>query len=324
MKSTRLINAVDVFSVGMIHRVVIGGVPNVHGSTIRQKIQYLERNLDYVRKMVVEGPDDDKGLVAALITEPTTEEADVGLILMDAEGYPDMSGSLSFAVGTALIETGVIQSSEPVTKFALDSPVGLLKMRAEVRDGVVKSVTTEMAPAFFYGSYTTDLPDIGIIPMDISYGLNFFEPMINARALGIEVSLENASKLEKIGLAIRDQVNKNVELKHPKEPAANRVKQVQFYDPEPAHPGVNRRSLVIVGPGAIDLTPSGTSTCAHMAFLHSKGELGINEEFFMESVVDALIRGRIIKETKVGDYKAIIPEITGYTYVARFLTIVNS
>ena len=323
MKFRRLINAVDVFSVGMIHRVVIGGVPNIHGSTIRQKIQYLERNLDYIRKMVVEGPDDDKGLVAALITEPTNEEADVGLILMDAEGYPDMSGSLSFAVGTALVETGIIQPSEPVTKFALDSPVGLLKMQAEVRDGVVKSVTTEMTPAFFYRSYTMDLPSIGRIPMDISYGLNFFEPMINARELGIEVNLENAIRFEKIGLAIRDEVNKSVELKHPQNPAANRVKQVQFYDPEPAHPGVNRRSLVIVGPGAIDLTPSGTSTCAHMAFLHSKGELGINEEFVMESVVDAIIRGRIIKETKVSDYKAIVPEITGYTYIARFLTIVN-
>ena len=80
MKYNRSLNAIDVFSVGMIHRVVIGGVPNIHGRTIRQKIKYLESNLDCIRKMLVEGPDDDKIGIAALVTEPATEEADVGFI----------------------------------------------------------------------------------------------------------------------------------------------------------------------------------------------------------------------------------------------------
>jgi proline racemase len=200
--------------------------------------------------------------------------------------------------------------------------VGLLKMRAEVLNGAVKRITTEMTPAFFYGSYTVDLPGMGVIPIDISYGLNFFEPMINAKKLGIDVNIENGTTFEKIGLAIRDWINKNIELRHPEDPTANKVKQVQFYDPEPAHPGVNCRSLVVVGPGAIDLTPSGTSTCAHMAYRFSKGELGLNEEFVMESVVDEIITGRIMAETKVGDNKAIIPIITGYAYISRLLTIV--
>lgn len=323
MKFGRLITAIDTYAVGMLHRVVVGGVPNIYGKTMKEKQQYFERNLDYLRTMLVKGPDEDKALVAALITEPTTEEADVGLIWMDKEGCFNMCGSGSFAVGTVLIETGIIEASEPVTEIVADTSIGLLKLRVEVRDGSVKSVTTRTSPAFFYKPYALDIPDIGKIAVDISYGLNFFEPMIDAREIGVEVNLENAGKLEKIGLAIRDKVNESIELRHPEDASINKVKQVQFYDPEPANPEVDCRCVAIVGPGGIDLTPSGTSTCAHMASLYAKGKLGVGDEFVMESIIGAKIRGKIVAETRCGDYKAIIPEITGDAYITRFITILD-
>lgn len=323
MKFSKVITAIDTYAVGMLHRVVVGGVPNIYGKTMKQKQQYFERNLDYIRTMLVKGPDDDKALVAALITEPTTEEANVGLIWMDKEGCFNMCGSGSFAVGTVLIETGIVEASEPVTEMVVDTSIGLLKLRAEVRDGSVQSVTTTTSPAFFYKPYVLDISGIGRIPVDISYGLNFFEPMINARELGIEVNLENAGRLEKIGLAIRDKVNESIELRHPEDATINKVKQVQFYDPEPANPQVDCRCVAIVGPGGIDLTPSGTSTCAHMASLYAKGKLTLGEQFVMESITGAVIKGKIVGETKYGDYKAIIPEITGDAHIMRFITIVN-
>jgi len=323
MKFSRLITAIDVFAVGMPHRIVIGGVPTIFGKTMKEKKQYFERNLESLRALLVKGPDDDKALVAALITEPTTEEAHVGLIWMDKEGCFNMCGSGSFAVGTALVEIGIIEASEPVTEVVVDTSIGLLNLRAEVMDGSVRSVATTTSPAFFYESYVLDLPEIGKTSVDISYGLNFFEPMINAKDIGVEVNLENAAKFEKIGLAIRDKVNESIELRHPEDSTINRVKQVQFYDPNPANPKVDCRCVAIVGPGGIDLTPSGTSTCAHMASLFAKGKLRIGDQFVMESITGAVIKGKIAGETRLGEYAAIIPEITGDAHIMRFLTIMN-
>lgn len=323
MKFKRMLTAIDVFAVGMPHRIVVGGVPNIHGKTMKEKQQYFERRLASVRALLVKGPDDDKALVAALITEPTIEEAQVGLIWMDKEGCFNMCGSGSFAVGTALIETGIVEASEPVTEIKVDTSIGLLNLRAEVVDGSVRSVTTTTSPAFFYGSYSLDLPELGQIPVDISYGLNFFEPMINAKEIGIEVSLEYAAKLEKIGLAIRDKVNDRIELRHPVDESINKVKQVQFYDPNPANPAADCRCLAIVGPGGIDLTPSGTSTCAHMASLYAKGKIRMGDQFIMESITGAIIKGKVAGETRLGEHTAIIPEITGDAHIMRFLTIVN-
>jgi len=323
MKFNRLISAIDTFAVGMPHRVVLGGAPQIYGKTMKEKQDYFEQNLDHIRKIVVEGPDDDRSLVAALITEPTSEEADVGVIWMSSVGYANMCGSGTFAVGTTLIEAGIVEAREPVTEIVLDMIVGLQKVRAEVVDGSVRSVSTITGPAFYYKQCFIDVPEIGQVLIDISYGLNFFEPMINAKELGIDINLDNARRLEKIGLAIRDKVNETVDLIHPTDPSINKVFQVNFYDPAPANPDVDCRCVAIVGPGGIDLTPSGTSTCAHMASLYAKGKLSIRDKFVMESITGAIIKGKIVGEVKYGKYDAIVPEISGGGYIMRFLTIVN-
>jgi proline racemase len=288
---------------------------------MKEKQLYLEDNLDDLRTFLVKGADEDKALVAALITEPTIDEADVGLIWMDKEGYFNMCGSGSFAVGTALINVGIIKVTEPVTEMVCDTPIGLLKLRAKIVDGEVESVTTTTSPAFFYSSFILDIPDMGKIPVDISYGLNFFEPMIDAKVLGIELNLANALRFEKIGLAVRDKVNADIELRHPEDEAINKVKQVQFYISKPANKQVDCRCLAIVGPGGIDLTPSGTSTCAHMAYLHAQGKLRVRDEFVMESVIGTTISGKIVDVIKYGSYQAIIPEITGSAHISRFLNL---
>ena len=323
MKFSKVITAIDVYSVGMTHRIVIGGVPNIHGKTMKQKRAYFEQNLDHFRTMLVKGHDDNGAFVAALITEPTDEEAHVGVIWMDKEGCFDMCGSGFFAVGTVLIDTGVVKASEPETKLVLDTSIGCLKLRAEVKDGAVKNVTTRTSPSFFYKSCILDVSGISQIPIDICYGPNMFEPMVNAREIGIEVNLGNVEKLEKIGLAIREKVNDSIELIHPEDPSKNRVKQVHFYDPNPVNTEVDCRCLAIVGHGGIDLTPSGTSTCAHMAGLFAKGKLNIEDDFVMESIIGARIKGKIVRQTACGDFSAIIPEITGNAHISRFLTIMD-
>ncbi|GIT27511.1 MAG: hypothetical protein CM1200mP41_35550 [Gammaproteobacteria bacterium] len=70
-----------------------------------------------------------------LVLPPTHPDADAGFIIMEQVEYPPMSGTNTMCVATALIESGMVEVTEPVTTLNLESPAGLIKVTAEVRDG---------------------------------------------------------------------------------------------------------------------------------------------------------------------------------------------
>lgn len=77
------------------------------------------------------------------------------------------------------------------------------------------------------------------------------------------------------------------------------------------------RMPVIFG-HSIDRSPCGVGTCAKMATLVAKGELNIGDKFVYESIIRTKFSGRPLEKTKVGDYDAIIPEVTASAYITGF------
>ena len=75
------------------------------------------------------------------------------------------------------------------------------------------------------------------------------------------------------------------------------------------------KNLVVFGNNQFDRSPCGTGTCAKMATLYNRGELKLGEEFVYESVTGTLFTGKILEETKIGDYSGIVPEITGRAFI---------
>ena len=67
--------------------------------------------------------------------------------------------------------------------------------------------------------------------------------------------------------------------------------------------------------GSIDRSPCGTGTCAKMATLYARGKLGLNEDFNHEGILGTVFTGRLIGETQVGPYKAVIPTISGQAWI---------
>ena len=53
------------------------------------------------------------------------------------------------------------------------------------------------------------------------------------------------------------------------------------------------------------------------------GELGIGEEFIYESFMGTRFKGVIKEETKIGDYDAVIPMITGSAYLTGVCYLLN-
>jgi proline racemase len=70
--------------------------------------------------------------------------------------------------------------------------------------------------------------------------------------------------------------------------------------------------------GAIDRSPCGTGTCAKMATLYARGELRLNEDFRHEGILGTIFTGRLVEETTVGPYPAVVPTLGGQAWITGF------
>lgn len=317
MKFSKSIHAVDSHTMGEPTRVVIGGIPSIPGKTMPEKKAYLEEYLDYVRTAIMHEPRGHNDMFGSILTQPTTDEADIGIIFMDGGGYLNMCGHGSIGATTVAVETGMVPMIEPVTELTLEAPAGLIKAKATVGNGKVKEVSIVNVPAFLYKrDVEIEVPEIGKVILDISFGGSFFA-IVSAKQLGLKVVPENASKLKDIGLIIRDIVNERVQIQHPTLSHIKIVDLVEIYD-EPTHPEATYKNVVVFGEGQVDRSPCGTGTSAKMATLVAKGKLKEGELFVYESILGTLFKGKVLGKTKVGDFDAVIPQITGSAYITGF------
>jgi proline racemase len=228
-----------------------------------------------------------------------------------------MCGHGTIGAITASIETGMIEAKEPITNVVMESPAGIVRAEATVKDGKVKEVSFVNVPAFLYKKdVEVELEGVGKVKFDISFGGSFFA-IVNAKQLGLKVKPENAAKLTELALKLRDVINKEVKIQHPTLAHIKTVDLVEIYD-EATNPTANYKNVVIFGQGQVDRSPCGTGTSAKLATLHAKGELKQGEKFVYESILGTLFKGEIVGTTKVGEYDAVIPKISGAAFITGF------
>lgn len=318
MRFKKSIFAVDSHTMGEPTRVVVGGVPNIPGKTMPEKKAYLENQMDYLRTALMLEPRGHNDMFGSILTAPCSEEADFGIIFMDGGGYLNMCGHGTIGACTIAVETGMVPMVEPVTHVTLEAPAGIVKASVKVKGGKVQEVSFRNVPAFLYKrDVEVFLPSLNKkVKFDISFGGSFFG-IINAKELGLKVEVPNAQELKKLALELRDRINKEVEIVHPLLPHIKTVDLIEIFD-APTHPEANYKNLVVFGQGQLDRSPCGTGTSAKLATLYEKKELKLNEEFVYESIIGTLFKGRVLEETQVGPYGAIIPEITGSAFITGF------
>jgi len=295
---------------------VTGGIPYIPGKNMHQKKEWMAENQDDLRKMLMWEPRGHRDMFGAIITEPTSDDADVGIIFMDSGGYLDMCGHGSIGAVTVIVETGKIKCENLTMKqqkeIILDTPAGIIYSCANIENGKVKDITVRDVPSFFYSSANIKVKSIGDVPVDIAYGGNFFA-LVNVKNLNTEIELKRIRRLIEFGINIRETINKEINIIHPATGKGGKVDLVEiFEDTSPP------RNVVIFGSGQVDRSPCGTGTCAKMATLHAHNRLKVGQVYRYRSIIGTEFYGKIVKETRVGDYEAIIPEITGSAHIIGF------
>ena len=317
MRIARVIHCVDTHAEGEPSRIVVGGVLDVEGDTMLDKMHTLEAD-DRLRRALIFEPRGSAPLSADVILPSNHPEADAGFVIMESSSYEGMSGTNTLNTALVLLETGMVKMVEPVTSLTLEAPAGLVRVHAECSDGHVDRLTFENVPSFATAlDAVVEVPGLGPLSVDIAYG-GAFCAFVDAAALGFAIVPSEARELAELGERIRPHVNAQVEVAHPLEPALSHLSFVVFVAAPRA--GGHARHATIVSPGRLDRAPTGTATSARVAVLDARGTMG--DEYIAESVLDTKFTGRVVSRTRVGDLDAVVPSITGRAWITGYHQVI--
>ncbi|MCO1578740.1 proline racemase family protein [Crossiella sp. SN42] len=313
MRAARYFSAVDSHTEGMPTRVITGGVGVIPGETMAARREHFIAHLDHIRELLVNEPRGHGAMSGAILQPPTIPGADWGVLYIEASGCLPMCGHGTIGVATVLVETGMVEVTEPLTRVRLDTPVGLVVAEVEVRGGRASNVTIRNVPAYTDRlDATVEVPGYGKVRYDLGYGGNFYAILPLAQ-LGIPFERTEKDRILAAGLSIMDAINATARPVHLLDENINGCKHVQFT--APGRGGGHARNAMAIHPGWFDRSPCGTGTCARMAVLHSRGQLEVGADFVNESFIGTRFTGRIIEETTVADRPAIIPAVTGRAWI---------
>ena len=329
MNVSNMIHAVDLHACGEPGRVIVGGVLDVPGESMFEKMQHLSQKADSLRLRMLREP---RGYPAAncnLILPSNNPEAVAGFVIMEQTEYPGMSGTNTICVVTTLIETGMVEVNEPFTDFKLDTPAGLISIRAEVCEGKTVNVTFENVPAFsVYTNESISVPEIGEVKVDVAYG-GMFYVILDSEELGLKLSPENGGEIVRVAEMVKAIASEKLPVVHPENKEISGITIAVVSGP-PENPAATLKNVVVVSTGkldwdrpetwkgVIDRSPCGTGTCAKMASLFEKNMLDVDTDFIHEGILGTTFTGRLVRKTKVGDYDAVVPTITGRAWITGF------
>jgi trans-L-3-hydroxyproline dehydratase len=314
MRAARTITVVGCHAGGEIGNVVVGGVLPPRGETVFEQMQTLRDEGDGLRRLLLREPRGSVACHANLVVPATRDDCDAGFIIMEPTEYPAMSGSNTICTTTVLLETGALEMHEPETIVRLEAPGGVVEARAACRDGRCESVEFTNVPCFVeHLDARVEVEELGTLQVDVAYG-GMWYAIVDASALGFAIEPEEAFDLSLAGELIRAAAREQLTCVHPENPEIAGVSIVQIAAP---WQGVGQvtRNAVVVAPGRLDRSATGTGLSARLAVLHARGHMQVGDSMTHASAIGSTFDGRIVEETRVGDRNAIVPAIRGSAWI---------
>ena len=315
MRNRSLITVVCCHAGGEVGNVVVDGVPPPPGATVYERMEALRAD-DRLRRFLLREPRGSVAQHANLIVPSEREDCAAGYVIMEPTEYPAMSGSNTICVATVLLEEGLVPMTEPETVVRLEAPAGPVEVTARCRDGRVESVELENVPSFpAQLDAPLEVDGFGTIEVDVAFG-GMWYALADAHALGFALEPAEARELCDVGERIRVAAREQVGCVHPENPGIAGVSIVQLAEPFRGA-GETMKNAVVVAPGRLDRSATGTGLSARLSVLHARGLLQVGEGIAHASVIGSVFEGRIVRELPLG----IVPAIRGSAFVTGRLEL---
>ncbi len=313
MRTERSITVIGCHAGGEVGNVIVGGVLPPSGASVFEQMQALARD-DSLRKLLLHEPRGSVVVHANLVVPSHRPDCDAGFIIMEPTEYPAMSGSNTICVATVLLETGMVKMREPETTLRLEAPAGVVEVRAACSHGRCESVEFVNVPCF---ADRLDAPleveGLGTVTVDIAFG-GMWYAIADAQSLGFKLVPSEARELSHVGELIRAAAREQLSCVHPENPEISGVSIVQIAEPWRGA-GATTKNAVVVAPGRLDRSATGTGMCARMAVLHSRGQMKVGDTMRHASVIGSTFDGRIVGEAVIAGRPAIVPAIRGSAWI---------
>lgn len=315
MRSTKSIHIIGCHAEGEVGDVIIGGVAPPPGDTLWEQSRFIAAD-DTLRQFLLREPRGGVFRHINLLVPPKDPRADAAFIIMEPEDTPPMSGSNAICVATVLLDAGILPMTEPETRLTLEAPGGLVEARVRCRNGKAEQVTVRNLPSFAdkLGA-ALEVDGVGTLAVDTAYGGDSFV-IVDAAACGFALKPDEARDMAELGVKITRAADAQLGFSHPENPDWAHFSFCQFAGPLERRVGVlTGANAVVIRPGKIDRSPTGTGCSARMAVMAAKGEMSVGDQYVARSIIGTEFHCRIEGETMAGDRKAIIPSISGRAWI---------
>lgn len=313
MRANRAITVVGCHAGGEVGNVVVGGVLPPSGASVFERMQSLRAD-DSLRRLLLREPRGSVAVHANLIVPSLRPDCAAGYIIMEPTEYPPMSGSNTLCVATVLLETGMVEMREPETSMRLEAPAGVVEVTATCKDGRCESVELLNVPCFADRlDAQLEVTGLGTFTVDVAFG-GMWYAIADAKALGFSLEPSEARELSAVGELIRAAAREQLPCAHPDNPEIAGVSIVQIAEPWRGVDAVSKNA-VIVAPGRLDRSATGTGLSARMATLHARELMRAGDAMTHASVIGSTFDGRVVSETTVGGRPAIVPAIRGSAWI---------
>ena len=316
MRSSKVIHVVSCHAEGEVGDVIVGGVAPPPGDTLWAQSRWIAED-QTLRNFLLNEPRGGVFRHVNLLVPAKDPRAQMGFIIMEPEDTPPMSGSNSICVATVLLDAGLIPMEEPVTELVLEAPGGLVRVRAECKDGKAERIHVRNVPSFAAElDCSLEVEGIGTLNVDTAYGGDSFV-IVDAAAVGFSLSENEAHDIARVGVRITKAANAQLGFTHPENPDWQHISFCLFAGPLIEGPrGLEASSAVAIRPGKVDRSPTGTALSARMAVLHARGVMKTGDCLTARSLIGSTFSGKILDETTVGSRPAIRPEISGRAWIS--------
>ena len=308
MRWKKTVHMVEAHAEGEVGRIVTGGILDIPGKTMLEKMTYINEVDDSIRRFCVFEPRGSAQMSTNILLPPTRADADAGFIILQGDQAHAMSGSNCICATTVLLETGILEMKEPQTTIRFDMPAGLVIAVADCADGKCQRVALSMNASFVHAlDVNVETESFGTISVDIAFG-GVFYALVDCQQLAITIEANNASKIVEIGSQVQRALNQAFDISHPENDQLKGISYTMLVDKNAQGELIG---ATVMPPGRIDRSPCGTGNSARMAVMYARNEIKVGDCYSAYSIIGSRFDMTFTGTTNVGGKMAVVPKVSG-------------